>query len=76
MLSDAIREAKDEVARYRRGGVAIDGFVVEAVTGILDVWAADAADMEARLEALTGQPHAPLGAHSRQATLKLVGGAE
>lgn len=76
MLSDAIRDAKDEVERYRGGGVAIDGFVVEAVTGILDVWAADAANMEARLEALTGRPHVPLGAPPRHATLKLVGGAE
>jgi hypothetical protein len=71
MLSDAIREAKTEVERCRRGGVALDGIVVDAVTGILDIWAADAADMEARLEALTGRPRVPLTTQ-----LRLVGGAE
>jgi hypothetical protein len=49
--------------------VALDGFVVEAVSGILEVWAAEAADMEARLEALSGRPHSPLTTQ-----LKLVGG--
>lgn len=76
MLSDAIRNAKSEVERYRPGGVALDGFTVEAAAGILDVWAAEAANMEARLEELSGRPHAPLAPPARPAALRVVSGAE